>query len=182
MGPCDKTGEWPMKRSMASLALLTSLSACVATGRLPEPAATAPALDPLAFFAGATRGEGRLQIATRKPRAVRVEGMGRIEPDGALRLDQSVSLAGKPPVQRQWQLRRDEQGGVVGSLTDASGPVTGTMTGGGLRLRFAMKGGFRAEQILALQADGRTLKNVMIVRKFGLPVARLDETITKVGE
>jgi hypothetical protein len=171
-----------MKRSVAALALLTSLSACVATGRLPEPAATAPALDPLAFFAGATRGEGRLQIATRRPRTVQVAGMGRIGPDGVLQLDQSVSLAGKPPVQRQWQLSRNGQGGIAGSLTDASGPVTGAMEKGRLRLRFAMKGGFRAEQILALQADGRTLKNVMIVRKFGLPVARLDETITKVGE
>lgn len=171
-----------MKGSVAALALLTSVCGCVATGRLPEPAATAPPLDPLAFFAGATRGDGRLQILTRPPRAVTVEGTGRIGPDGVLQLDQRVSMGDRPPVQRQWHLRRDGTGGLTGSLSDAKGPVTGTMASGRLRLRFAMKGGFRAEQTLALQADGRTLKNVMIVRKFGLPVARLDETIIKVSQ
>lgn len=169
-----------MKRTLAGLTLLASLPACVATDRLPQPAITAPALDPIGFFAGETRGQGVMKIAARKPQAVQVSSRGQLGADGTIRLEQTVTLAGKPPTQRQWQLRRDGNGGYTGALTDAAGPVTGTMTGGRLRLRFAMKGGFKAEQFLALQADGRTLKNVMIVRKFGLPVARLDETITRV--
>lgn len=171
-----------MIRVVAGVLVLASLPACVATGRLPQPVAAAPALDPIRFFAGETRGEGVLKIATRTPQTVVVTGIGQPGPGGSILLAQTVSVAGKPPTRRQWQLQRNADGHYGGALTDAAGPVTGTMTGGRLHLRFAMKGGFRAEQWLALQADGRTLKNVMIVRKFGLPVARLDEMITRSGE
>lgn len=171
-----------MIRTFAGLSLLASLPACVATDRLPQPAITASALDPIGFFAGETRGQGVMKIATRKPQAVQVSSRGQLGADGTITLEQTVTLAGKPPTQRQWSLRSDGNGGYTGVLTDAAGPVTGTMIGGRLHLRFAMKGGFRAEQILALQGDGRTLNNVMIVRKFGLAVARLDETITRVDQ
>jgi hypothetical protein len=171
-----------MVRTILGLGLLASLPACVATGRLPQPAAAAPVLDPIRFFAGETRGEGVMKIAARKRQTVEVTSRGQLGADGAIRLEQMVRVAGKPPTRRQWQLLRGGDGRYSGTLTDAAGPVTGTMIGGRLHLRFAMKGGLRAEQWLALQADGRTLQNVMIVRKFGLPVARLDETITKSGE
>jgi hypothetical protein len=42
-----------------------------------------------------------------------------------------------------------------------------------------MNGGLRADQWLALQPGGKVLHNVMIVRKFGLPLARLEEVITR---
>lgn len=171
-----------MKRAVAGLLLLASLSACVSTSRLPQAAAGAPMFDPILFFAGTTRGEGQLRIATRKTRVVTVDGQGVAAGDGAIRLDQVVTMAGQAPKRRQWTLRRDGQGGFSGVLSDAAGPVSGTLVDGRLRLRFAMKGGLRAEQTLALQADGRTVHNVMIVRKFGLAVARLDETIRRVED
>ncbi len=171
-----------MGRTMAGVMLLGSVSACVGTGRLPPPVAGAPPLDPIAFFAGPTHGDGRLRIATRRPRSVVVDGRGVPAGDGSIRLEQVVTIAGKAPSRRHWQLQRDGQGGFTGVLSDAAGPVTGRMADGRLHLRFALKGGFRAEQFLALQADGRTVLNVMIVRKFGLPVARLDETIRKTEE
>jgi len=167
-------------RMAAALVLLASLSGCVSAGRLPPVRADAPALDALAFFAGESRGEGTLKIALRRPRSVAVASAGRWGKDGGLTLDQTVALAGQPATQRQWQLRRDGPGAVAGSLSDAAGPVTGRIEGNRLHLRFTMKGGLRADQWLALQPGGQVLHNVMIVRKWGLPLARLDEVITRV--
>ena len=167
-------------RTTAALALLAGMSGCVSAGRLPPARADAPLLDPLAFFAGQSRGEGTLKIALRRPRAVAVASAGRWSSDGGLILDQTVALAGQPATQRQWQLRRDGPNGVTGNLSDAAGPVTGRVEGNRLHLRFTMKGGLRADQWLALQPGGQVLHNVMIVRKFGLPVARLDERITRI--
>jgi hypothetical protein len=163
----------------AVLALLAGLSGCVSTGRLPPARADAPALDALAFFTGQSRGEGTLKIALRRPRAVTVASVGRWGRGGGLILDQTVTLAGQPATQRQWQLRRGGPSGVAGSLSDAAGPVTGRIEGNRLHLRFIMKGGLRADQWLALQPGGYVLHNVMIVRKWGLPLARLDEVITQ---
>ncbi len=171
-----------MRRTFATAALMLGLSGCVATGRLPQPAAGAPPLDPIAFFAGRTLGEGLLVIATRRPRPVTVAGSGRIGADGAITLDQVVTMAGAAPAQRQWTLRHDGAGGFSGALTDATGPVSGRIEAGRLHLRFTLKGGLKAEQFLAPDADGRTVRNVMILRKWGLPVARLDEVITRVAE
>jgi hypothetical protein len=42
------------------------------------------------------------------------------------------------------------------------------------------KGGLRADQWLTLQPGGAEVRNVMIIRKFGIAVARLDETIRRV--
>ncbi|WP_017666766.1 DUF3833 family protein [Sandarakinorhabdus sp. AAP62] len=166
-------------RTAAALALLTILSGCVAAGRLPPARADAPALDALAFFTGQSRGEGTLKIALRRPRVVTVASVGRRGSNGGLILDQTVALAGQPATQRQWQLNRDGPAGVAGSLSDAAGPVTGRIEGNRLHLRFTMKGGLRADQWLALQPGGLVLHNVMIMRKWGLPVARLDEVITR---
>ena len=171
---CGNTG-----RMAATLALLAGLSGCVSAGRLPPARADAPALDALGFFAGQSRGEGTLKIALRRPRAVTVASVGRWGSDGGLILDQTVTLAGQPATQRQWQLRRDGPGAVAGSLSDAAGPVAGRFEGNRLHLRFTMNGGLRADQWLALQPGGQMLHNVMIVRKFGLPLARLEEVITR---
>jgi hypothetical protein len=157
-----------------------NLACCLSDGRSDSPArADAPALDALTFFTGQSRGEGTLKIALRRPRAVTVASVGRWGSGGGLILDQTVTLAGQPATQRQWQLRRDGPSGVAGSLSDAAGPVTGRIEGNRLHLRFIMKGGLRADQWLALQPGGYVLHNVMIVRKWGLPLARLDEVITQ---
>ena len=44
-------------------------------------------------------------------------------------------------------------------------------------IRYAMKGGLQVRQQLALQTDGRTLLNHLEVRKWGVRVARVEETI-----
>ena len=57
----------------------------------------------------------------------------------------------------------------------------GAVHGNRLDLRFRMAGGFAVEQRLYLRPDGRVALNRLTVRKLGIVVAVLDETITKVG-
>jgi hypothetical protein len=142
--------------------------------------AAAPPFDPLRFFTGATRGTAQLKVILRAAKPVTVRGTGRRQPDGALVLDQWVTEGDKPPRARRWLLRQTAPGRYAGTLTDARGPVTGTVRGRTLQLSFTSDGGFRVRQTLTLQPDGRTLANRLEARRFGIRVAVLTERIVKV--
>ena len=146
----------------------------------PPPGAGAiQAFDPIQFFGGRTEGQGVLKVALRSPTTIRVESRGRVETDGTLSVRQIISEGGKPARTREWRIRELSPGRYGGTLSDASGPVVGEAIGNRLHLRFRMKGGLDAEQWLTLAPSGRSANNVMRVRKFGLTVASLDETIRK---
>lgn len=166
----------PSSSSAVPIAAALTLAACAPAVPL---AAPAPVFDPLAFFAGRTEGRATLKIVLGAARAVRVEGTGRVEPDGALVLDQVVTQKGKPATRRRWRIRRTGPFTYAGTLSDAVGPVTGEVAGNRLHLRFAMKGGLATDQWLTLAPDGRSAANLLTARKFGVVVARLDETIRK---
>ena len=133
-----------------------------------------------AFFAGRTEGRGTLKIIFAKARQVAVHGRGRLSGDGTLILDQSVEEGEGPPKQREWRIKPMTIGLYAGTLSDARGPVRGDVHGNRLHLHFTMKGGLDADQWLSLSPDGRSADNVMLVRKFGVTVATLHETIRKV--
>ena len=142
--------------------------------------AAAAAIDPIAFFTGRTEGEGALSVAMQqRPVTVRVRGNGRVDPDGTLVLDQRVREGSKPVKERQWRIRQVAPGQYAGTLSDADGPVSGELVGERLHLRFKMKGGLTADQWLALDPGGISVRNVMTVRKMGVRVATLDETIRR---
>jgi len=46
-------------------------------------------------------------------------------------------------------------------------------------IKYRMSEGLTVGQLLALQSDGKTLLNRLHVRKFGIRVATVDETIRK---
>lgn len=135
---------------------------------------------PQAFFAGHTVGDGILRVTLSHPRPVHVAGVGGVEPDGSLVLTQQVVEGNKPPRERHWHLRDLDGGHFAVTLSDAIGPVETDVTGNRLHLRFHAKGGLGIEQWIYLQRDGDTALNRMVVRKFGLPVASLRETIRRV--
>ncbi|MFZ4382086.1 MAG: DUF3833 family protein [Sandarakinorhabdus sp.] len=164
----------------ALLGTLLAVSGCVSTGQRTLGSAPAPPFDAAAVFAGRTRGEGSLHILFRRPQSVVVASSGRVTADNIIIVDQAVRRGDRPATQRQWQLRQDRPGHYVGTLSDAVGPVVGVVDGNLLHLRFAQKGGLRADQWLTLQPGGAEVRNVMIIRKFGIAVARLDETIRRV--
>lgn len=135
--------------------------------------------DPLAFFAGHSEGVGRLRIMLHRGRAVHVAGEGRPQPDGSLVLDQTVAAEGKAITRRRWRLRRIAPGRYAGTLTDARGPVTAETRGDRLHIAYLTAGKVRIEQWLTLAPDGRSAANRLTARRFGVTVARLDETIRK---
>ncbi|WP_010183681.1 DUF3833 family protein [Sphingomonas sp. PAMC 26605] len=155
------------------------VAACVSTPHVTS--TPTPRFDAVAFFAGRSEGKGVLKIAMRRPDTTLVEGNGRVTADGGIVLDQTVRRHGKPATRREWVLHPAGADRYAGTLSDAAGPVDGRVEGNVLHLRFAMKGGLQAEQFLSLRPGGAVADNVMIVRKLGMPVARLDETITRLG-
>jgi hypothetical protein len=161
---------------LVSFALALSLHG-VATSATP-PARSTAALDPIAFFTGRTQGEGELDALFRRPTRISVDSVGRREGD-TLTLDQTIREGEKPARVRRWIMRRVAADHYTGTLTDAEGPVHITVTGPRANIRYRMKGGLGVDQQLTLQGDGRTLLNRMRVKKFGLEVATLKETIRK---
>lgn len=164
---------------LAVLSIAIALAGCEAKPIEPERGAAAPVFKAESFFLGRTRGEGSLKIRFRNPQQVRVEGRGRIDPQGTLVLDQIVARGEKAPDKRQWRIRAIGPGRYSGTLTDATGPIEGAVRGNLLHLNYKMKGGAHAHQWIYLQPDGRTALNRMTITMFGVTVARLDETIRK---
>jgi hypothetical protein len=115
----------------------------------------------------------------RRRRIVHVHGNGRIDQSGALVLDQEVDDADGPLKHREWKMRSLGRGRYAATLSDATGPVVGTVEGNTLRLAFPAKGGLRIWQVLVLSSDGRSARNRLTIRKMGIVVAKLYETITR---
>jgi hypothetical protein len=160
--------------SPRAISLSLILAACGASA----PAAT-PAFDPLAFFSGASRGEGTLKVMTKASVKLRVESLGRPDGKGGITLDQIIKEGRKAARKRRWVLRQTSPTTMTGTITDNPGTVRGRMEGNRLLLNYTMNGGLKAEQVLTMQPGGRSITNRMTVRKFGLPVAQVDEVITK---
>ena len=147
-------------------------------------ATSAPAqsrIDPLRFFEGRTESEGSVKIIMRKPYRTHTVGHGRIEPDGSLSLVQQVNDEGKPPRERRWQIRQVGPHRFVGTMSEASGPVTIDEVGSRYRFRFKIKGGISVEQWLAPLAGGAAARNSMTIRKLGMTVGTGDGMIRKTG-
>jgi hypothetical protein len=158
-----------------ALAVTLALGAC---DRPPLPANETGTLDPLTFFLGMSEGHGRLHTVIGGSEPLRVRSVGTRDGDDALVLKQSIKQGGKPWRQRQWVMRRLGPGRFTGTLTDAASPVSVTVTGPRARIRYRMKGGFEVDQQLALQS-AESLCNRLVVRKFGIRVAWVNETIVR---
>ena len=142
-------------------------------------AATAAALDPMAFFSGPSHGVGTIKILFKDIQPLRVISNGRPDGQGGIILDQTIHQGSDAPKVRSWNLRPTSATTLTGTLTDASGPVVGSVSGDAMTLAYPMKGGLNATQTLVLQPGGRVLVNHMIVKKFGFTVATIEERITK---
>lgn len=165
---------------MRLLPLAPALALAACAGSPPPVTAGSPAFDPIAFFDGTTRGAGELQIILRKPSPLTVEGEGRVRGDGTLVLRQRIEEGGGRPRTRRWEIRRVGPNAYAGTLTDASGPVAAEARGNRLRIRYPSPQG-RVEQWLTLSPDGRTARNKLTVRRFGVVIATVTETIRKYG-
>ena len=134
---------------------------------------------PERFFVGRTEGVGTVRVIMSGSHAVRVESRGRMD-GNALILDQVVREEGKPVRNRSWRLVRQSPTRFSGTLSDARGPVTGEVAGNVLRLRYRSAEGPSVEQWITLQPGGRTARNRMVFRRFGITVATVEETIRRI--
>ena len=158
---------------------LVALALGGCSAEAPLPADPGARFDPVAFFAGRSHGDAVLRVAFSDPVWVKVDSAGRRTGGGGLSLDQSIREGDKPARKRRWVMRPAGTGQFAGTLTDADGPVAIAVAGPRATIAYRMKNGLEVRQELALQPGGRTLANRLVVRKFGVRVARLDETIRK---
>jgi len=142
--------------------------------------ASAAGLDPLAFFTGRTRGNGKLKIVMKAPVPISVDSHGKPDGHGGIVLDQIIREGSKPLRSRRWTLHPTSPTTLSGTLTDAAGQVRGSVSGRVLKLNYTRKDGLRASHVLTLQPGGRTMTNHMTVKRMGLVVARVEEVIRKI--
>lgn len=138
-----------------------------------------PPSDPIRFFIGTTEGAGWLKKIMSSPQATRVHGRGAVRADGMLVLDQTVEVAGEKTTNRHWLLRRVAPDRFTGTISDAKGPVTAEAMAGRIRIRYTMTAGMAVDQVVVVAPDGRSASNSMKVKRFGITVATVAETIRK---
>ena len=157
----------------ALLILATSLGSNVA--------AMPSAGDPFSFFEGVTESVGTLNVVMRKPLYTRAVGRGQIQADGALILVQRVEDEGRSPYLRRWLIRQVGPGRFVGTMSEATGPVTIDEIGNRFRFRFRMSGSLSVEQWLTPLPGGRCATSKMTARKYGIAVASAQGIVRKVS-
>ena len=156
-----------------------SVAGCASTPPDQKLASPSPEFSPQAFFSGKTIGEGTLDIAFSKLTHTHVVGLGEVKKNGTLILVQRVEEGNKPPRTRTWHIRPTGGGSLKGKLSDAEGPISANVRGNLLHIRFTGKDGLDNEQWLYLQPGKRVALNRLVVSKLGIPVATLNETITR---
>jgi hypothetical protein len=148
---------------------------------LAQPAAAADRItDPLRFFEGRTESTSTVKVMMKAPYRTHTVGRGEIADDGSLRLVQRVEEDGRPARSRHWHMRKLAPGRFTRTMSDAKGPVTVDEVDGRYRFRFKMKGGVSVEQWLTPQPGGKSARNTLVIRKFGVKVGSSDGTIRKI--
>jgi hypothetical protein len=85
----------------------------------------------------------------------------------------------KPVRTRVWRTHEIGPGHYGGSLSDATGPVDIFVHHRSVLIRYTIKGGLDVVETMDLQADGRSLSNHVIAKKFGMTFAHVDGYIRK---
>ena len=159
-------------RFAATAFLLAAASAAAA----PDP----PKLDMTAFFTGKSHADNVIKIAFQGPHKLIVDSIGGRNKEGEFVLIDTVREEGKPVRTRTWVIHPVGDGHFTGVLSDAIGPVDVIVSGSTATIRYLMKDGhLKIVQQVELQADGKTLSNHVIAKKFGITFAHVDGTIRK---
>ena len=142
---------------------------------------TAPAaLDMTGFFAGKSHAENVIKIALHAPHKLIVDSLGGRNKEGEFVLIDTVREEGKPERTRTWVMHLASPDHFTGVLSDATGPVDVLVHGDSATISYVMTDGhLKIVQQIQLQADGKTLSNHVIAKKFGLTFAHVDGTIRK---
>ena len=134
---------------------------------------------PEQFFVGRTEGTGTVSIALSGRHAVRDRSSGRIAPGNVLVINQVVEEQGKPARNRIWSLARTGDNRIVGTISDARGPVTGEVRGDVIHLRYQSMEGPGVEQWITIDPGHRTARNRMVFRRLGITLATVESVIRR---
>lgn len=130
-------------------------------------------------FSGESEGNGTLKLFFGKPRTFHVTSRGNIQSDGTFRLDQTITFQGKAPQERFWILTTTSNNIHSAILSDAAGQVKGVTAGSHLTLKYRIKGPLIMHQELELSSNGMIIDNIGVIKLLGIPIGRLQETITR---
>lgn len=172
-------GARMIPRNGAAALMLALTASCAGYPSPGSAGQSEPHFDPVAFFSGETRGEGRLKIVFRRTVPMAVRGSGSIEVDGTLRLRQDIERQGQV-TRREWQIRRMPDGRFAATLSEAAGPVMVDVRNSVLRIAYRTRSGDQIRQSIRLQPGGKHARNRMNVIKFGIVVATISEEISRV--
>ena len=137
-------------------------------------------LDLTAFFAGKSHADNVIKIAMRSPHKMIVDSVGGHNKEGEFVLIDTIREEGKPERTRTWVMHQAGPNHFTGVLSDAVGPVDVTVNGDSAVITYVMKEGhLKIIQRIQLQADGRSVSNHVVAKKFGMTVAHIDGTIRK---
>lgn len=139
------------------------------------------ATDPFGFFEGVTETTGTLKVVMRSPVHTYCISRGELRPDGALIIVQRVEDEGKQPYVRRWLVKQITPTHFVGTMSQATGPVSIDEIGNRFRFRFRMSGGLSIEEWLTPLPGGRSAKSSISVHKFGIPVATSEGMVRKLS-
>ena len=140
---------------------------------------TAARFDPAAFFTGRTTSEGSLSQIFASRKTTRVSTFGTRQPNGDMVLDQTVKIGDQPERHRTWRLRETTPGRFTGTISDAADDLSGSLSGNALTLTYTMDNHLGVHQVITVNPGGQSARNVMRIRRFGITVARLEETIRR---
>lgn len=155
-------------------------AALLALSATASAASEKPKLDMMAFFTGKTHADNVIKVALHAPHKLIVDSIGGRNKEGEFVLIETVREEGKPERKRSWVMHLVGPDHFSGFLTDAVGPVDIVVSGPSATIRYTMKErNLKVVQQLQLQADGKSLANHVVARKFGLTFAKVDGTIRK---
>jgi Protein of unknown function (DUF3833) len=142
--------------------------------------AAAASLDLTGFFTGKTHADNVISMAFHSRHKLVVDSVGGRNKEGEFVLIDTVREEGKPERTRTWVMRPVGPNHFTGVLSDAIGPVDVKVSGDSAVISYVMKEGrLRIVQRIQLQADGKSVSNHVVAKKFGMTVAHVDGTIRK---
>ena len=149
-------------------------------------AGTGPKFDILQFYTGHTLSHGLVESARGNPlKQVVTETWGHME-GGELHMTQDVTFDDDKPTRRTWVIRRVDEHHYEATTANVIGKARGEAWGNALRLDYVLAlkrsnplSRVRMTHWMMLQPDGRTMLNVVTVRKLGVVVGHITEVFQK---
>ncbi len=151
-------------------------------------AAAVPRFEPDKFFEGHVRSWGVIETRSGDPRSrIRADILGQREGNDLV-ITQNFTFEDGSGQQRAWRLRRVDEHRYEASASDVIGPAIGFAYGNAFHWQYTLQlrpgnalSRVRMEHWMYLLADGETMLNRVIVRKFGVRVGQTTEVFRRVA-